>query len=685
MYYFIIEIKVQIVGIKGMGKMVKVINKYVFALSMVILMGNFTCYSMLLEYQQEQEGELSYIGKHIRFFLKDMVAMTIEDNELSLAKIAYDHSNTIMYVMQHFNDIDKILEAAGLGTYDIVEIVSKLSSYVQAINSDDLRLSPEIIEEQVRVSIDNYIDGLDFNSVIPIQSLLSEHNGIDISAYPESIQITIRDILTRYLNALPLIYKKNIIMTYLEQDPKAFDIDNIVVVMTEVGPIVQKLFQLIGQNSTSVVFRNAMQKLQTQLKTVPLEISKSILRDALGSDFARFEHAEFKNLGAASIAQAILVTTPDNEEFVVKVRKPGIVDRVAEEYDVLMTKVLSTDEGKHMVGQIYHNIEEELDFTEEAKHLLRGSQVYQACEGSGVITTPLIPSGNFIHSHVLVMTKAAGSPLSRFISKSEQQTKLIALYLFYFIWLREALFGSGFFHGDTHAGNIFLDIKNATTHSFVLTPIDFGACGQLSKEQQMSMILLMVGLEFNLVDFVDAAIQKLSSGSYDSEKFIAQLQNLFGSDGVSSPTEVNAQVMAYLKILMAKGDQAWTMAEKRTAFFIVQYLIKILKNIKQAEDTKSKYTAFMEILDECKVRMPESFTLFVRGKTFIEQQIAEILKNQNLDSVAFYKKLFSRLQGSIIPEDVILGLMNTFSKTMIINILMSTLRAKFTGDGCAIL
>ena len=92
------------------------------------------------------------------------------------------------------------------------------------------------------------------------------------------------------------------------------------------------------------------------------------------------------------------------------------------------------------------------------------------------------------------------------------------------LWFREALFGSGFFHGDLHSGNIFLDFNpedmeytpsntnwgprrgasgsrggarrpsRVVSRPYLVTLIDFGNTGFFSKAQQDGFMDLVKGI-----------------------------------------------------------------------------------------------------------------------------------------------------------------------------------------------
>ena len=62
-------------------------------------------------------------------------------------------------------------------------------------------------------------------------------------------------------------------------------------------------------------------------------------------------------------------------------------------------------------------------------------------------------------------------------------------------WVNEGIFGrdgSGFYHGDLHAGNIMMDFR-----SDKLTVIDFGNATILNSDQQRSIIRMILAAQVN--------------------------------------------------------------------------------------------------------------------------------------------------------------------------------------------
>ena len=98
-------------------------------------------------------------------------------------------------------------------------------------------------------------------------------------------------------------------------------------------------------------------------------------------------------------------------------------------------------------------------------------------------------------------------------------------------WLDEALFKSGYFHGDLHSGNAMIDENGVTI-------IDYGNAGRLTSAQQSGLINLMA-----------AAVR------HNPEKFCKQLEKLLEGEG-KAKYESNKQALnAKMRILIKKNDK----------------------------------------------------------------------------------------------------------------------------------
>lgn len=566
------------------------------------------------------------IGKEIRSFLGHIIELSMDDPGNLFDNLAAEHTE-ILSIFLH-NDIEELLHYSDLPLKkDIIILLQKITAHYFSLNDSIVNVASSVsrialntkkFATEIHQILNTFILNINFNEIFPLSSLIDGKYGIDINRVSVSMQHIILDLLNNYLNLLNLNQKKRIIIAYLNLDPYSSQEDMIVAVLSEVGPIVQKLFQLLGQDCASVSLRKAMEKLQNNLSPIPLDFSIELINNALGDKFELFDGAEFTNLGAATVGQAILIKTVDNKEFIAKVRKPNICDEVKEDYDILINQVFQDSTGRSIVTQIYNNILQELDFRIEARNLNVAADLYNKVMTTG-IQDGLISELRFItgtdknnievpriqyecvQEDVLVMSKAKGYPIAHFTSREELKIKLKALSEFFTLWFTQAIAGTGFFHADPHAGNIFLDIITLKSlNAWILTPIDFGACSYLTPEQQDSVVRFSLGVEWNNAKVICSAIHNLAENHYDHIKLFTEITKILSEE----------------------------------------------KNKSRMETLKQ--TKIMNALSELNIIIPESFILFIRGKKLLEQQINHVVNELGLDKENFMFHLIKKtIQESV--------------------------------------
>lgn len=103
-------------------------------------------------------------------------------------------------------------------------------------------------------------------------------------------------------------------------------------------------------------------------------------------------------------------------------------------------------------------------------------------------------------------------------------------------WIYEALFGSGYYHGDLHAGNIMVSENEATV-------IDFGNATQLTKEEQSQILKFMAAGTMNdAANMEDAFVSllsaegkaKLAESREDLSKMIKKVAEMGSMDSAMS-------------------------------------------------------------------------------------------------------------------------------------------------------
>ena len=275
----------------------------------------------------------------------------------------------------------------------------------------------------------------------------------------------------------------------------------------------------------------------------------------------------------------------EGNEVVIKLLRPDARNRMMREKKVMTAAAKDTGEGMlaTYLGQL-ERIEEELDFRIEARNAQAGQIYNERFEGSAENCVRCVKVNQLAEptANTLMLEKAGGETLDKILrdahtefrdmmnpfyvhdengdvqtddNKEPQMQKLTAANAHQLIevrqklakkasdlriavphllelaqkWVNEGIFGregSGFYHGDLHAGNIMMDLR-----SDIVTVIDFGNATILNSDQQRSIIRMILAAQVN-----------------QPEDFIHEFHNLMSKEKKYEET-YQKQKEAYTQIL----------------------------------------------------------------------------------------------------------------------------------------
>ncbi len=161
-----------------------------------------------------------------------------------------------------------------------------------------------------------------------------------------------------------------------------------------------------------------------------------------------------------------------------------------------------------------------MDFSLEGQSLIDMAKGYNHSEIG--IKVPELIEGLKPQEDLLIMEWAAGEPYKIILNNPEVTAKTIEtptnkLIGFIELWFERAVFGDGRFHGDLHGHNIFFSDEKA-----LITPIDFGNVGQLTKEDQRFLVDTFQALFLRrtgpMIEALSAYESVLSNESITSEQ-----------------------------------------------------------------------------------------------------------------------------------------------------------------------
>ncbi len=295
------------------------------------------------------------------------------------------------------------------------------------------------------------------------------------------------------------------------------------------GPALQKVFQMIGDYSNNQRVRKQLSELKSGIQAFGQEdirgLIDTLLVRSVPDSVRRALDVDYSALGAGTIAQVhkILLNgrSGASHRFVIKVKRPGLKEAVEREMDVL-GQLASGALASKLIRDVRATLEREMNLGNEAEEIHTAAAVYKHPKIGVIGVSDLIaPSDSLIAFefargrtldkvnekldavNTLVRKKGhlVNRPVADHYMANLLSTQAKAIFELLKIWFHEAIFGGGFFHGDLHSGNIFIELengrgkfKNRFRDNYRLTLVDFGNTGKFTRKQQKGVIELSVAV-----------------------------------------------------------------------------------------------------------------------------------------------------------------------------------------------
>ena len=255
-----------------------------------------------------------------------------------------------------------------------------------------------------------------------------------------------------------------------------------------------------------------LEKLQDKLPAFDTYEAKKIIKKEVGENQYKNILELSEPIAAASIAQvhiAKIKEENENREVAIKILRPNIEKLFNEELDALMlfayiientfskAKRLKLVEVVHLLREIT-NIEMDLRFEAAA-----ASELYENTKNDNRFNVPKI-YWNYTTKKVLALDKVDGISI-----REHKKLKEIGIDLKFLAenliqhFLKQAI-RDGFFHGDMHQGNLFVDKQGN------IIPVDFGIMGRLDKNNRKFLAEILYG--FIQRDYVKVAEVHFQAG-----------------------------------------------------------------------------------------------------------------------------------------------------------------------------
>ncbi len=265
-----------------------------------------------------------------------------------------------------------------------------------------------------------------------------------------------------------------------------------VAMLEELGPTFVKFGQILSTRPDLIPgdYVERLQSLQDHVVGVPVEEVRKTIQTSLGKPidelFATFDDVP---IASASIAQVHGATLKDGRSVVVKVQRPGLRPIIEADLSLLAFLVeqvidvfpeAESFDIKGMLGEFEKSLRRELDFEVERLSLERFRKNFK--NKPRIHIPAVFPS--LSSKTVLTMERIHGKKITQLEGLAERadvaHVYLDAAY--------QMLLKDGFFHGDLHPGNVFVEADGR------LGLIDFGMVGRLSRQNRERLVDVLFSL-----------------------------------------------------------------------------------------------------------------------------------------------------------------------------------------------
>ena len=275
-------------------------------------------------------------------------------------------------------------------------------------------------------------------------------------------------------------------------------------VMEQMGPVAIKLGQQLSVRADALPqeFCEEFTKMLDSMPPFPLQEAIRLTEKATGAPLDQtFETFDPNPIGSASLACVYQARLKTGEMVAVKVRRPGIESKMANDIKAL-SFICQTAEWlgavrpgstANFMHELRRMLAEELNFRMEARYMeifrreskkykyVSSPKVYHHLSGDEAIVMELI-SGVFLVEIMNALDYGDTAAISQLEAKGFNLKKIARMMLYVLWW---ETWESSFFHADPHPANLIVRPNNT------LVMIDFGSCGTVSSKTRNSMQLYM--------------------------------------------------------------------------------------------------------------------------------------------------------------------------------------------------
>ena len=280
--------------------------------------------------------------------------------------------------------------------------------------------------------------------------------------------------------------------------------------LEDMGATFVKLGQILSTRADLLPpdFQSELAKLQDRAKPLPAgAVEEAVAKELGGPPESHFASLDPSPLASASIGQAHIATLPDGAEVVIKVRRPGVVEQIEADLDILQlmagaaSRRWEVAERYDLVGlsqEFALTLRAELDYIREGRSAERFAANFA---GDAKVHIPRV-FWETTTAGVLTLERMRGLKIDDAAALDAAGIDRPALAEHAARIVLKMIFEDGFFHADPHPGNFFIEPDGG------IGLIDFGMVGTVDARTQDQLIALLLAVTSQDTDrLVDAFLE----------------------------------------------------------------------------------------------------------------------------------------------------------------------------------
>jgi ubiquinone biosynthesis protein len=278
--------------------------------------------------------------------------------------------------------------------------------------------------------------------------------------------------------------------------------------LEELGVVFLKFGQVLAlrRDLLPAAYAQELERLHDRLPPLVPGEARRVVEAELGRPLERaFAAFQEEPLAAATVAQVHVATLLDGRAVVVKVRRPELEPRIAEDVAALAYLAraaeravprLRTLDPTGMVHAFHAGLLREIDFRNEARNIRRFRAAMADVAGLWIPDVVEELSG----AAVLVLEHSPGERLEPYVERHPERARALAAAVASLV--TRQVFERGLFHADPHPGNVFvLPDGRICLH-------DFGMIGELDERSREALVgVLEATVEGDAAAVADAYLE----------------------------------------------------------------------------------------------------------------------------------------------------------------------------------